>query len=226
MKYTLPPVPQSWQHIINRDIDPICKVLQSELKPIFPPENLVWNALQCTPFEHIKVVILGQDPYHTPNCAMGLAFSVPQGQRIPPSLKNIYQELYNDMGVAIAHHGDLTAWAKQGVLLLNTVLTVRQGHANSHKNIGWQSISTQIIKHINHYHKNIVFILWGGHAKSFRAYIDINKHCILTATHPSPLSANKGGFFGCKHFSKTNAYLEKHNISPIKWHAHTLKYIV
>ncbi len=221
MPYTLPPVPTSWTdcvcplayaHVVN--------LLQNESAEVFPPAPLVWQALQLTDFHAVKVVIIGQDPYHAPNQAMGLAFSVPKGQATPPSLQNIYTELQNDMGVPIARHGDLTAWAEQGVLLLNTALTVRRATAASHKNIGWHPITTAIIQHINAQHSNIVFILWGGHAKSFRTYIDGNKHCILAAAHPSPLSANKGGFFGCRHFSRTNAYLQQHGKDPINWAKH------
>ncbi len=223
MSYEIPPIPSNWVDCICvGDYVRIVDILQNEPKnaDIFPPAPLVWRALQLTPPHTIKVVIIGQDPYHAPNQAMGLAFSVPKGQKIPPSLQNIYRELYTDMGIPPAPHGDISTWAEQGVLLLNTVLTVRKAEANSHKNIGWENVTTNIIYHINAHYENIVFILWGRHAKFFCKYIDRQKHCILTAHHPSPLSANKGGFFGCKHFSKANTYLKNHGKTPINWGSH------
>lgn len=186
-------------------------------KIIYPLESDRFNAFKYTDFNQVKVVILGQDPYHGENQAHGLAFSVRPHIKVPPSLKNIYKELSDDIsGFQIPNHGYLVSWAKQGVLLLNTVLTVEQGKAHSHAKIGWETFTDHIIAAINHHKKNVVFLLWGNHAQQKGVSIDPNKHCILTSVHPSPLSAHRG-FFGCKHFSLANDYLKKTNQIIIDW---------
>ncbi|MDO8998693.1 MAG: uracil-DNA glycosylase [Bacteroidota bacterium] len=184
---------------------------------IFPPNNLVFNALQLSSFNNTKVVIIGQDPYHKAGQANGLSFSVNDGVRIPPSLKNIFKELKTDIpGFEIPVSGNLEAWAKQGILMLNAVLTVEEGLAGSHKNFGWQHFTDAIIKLISEKKENIVFLLWGNYAIEKEALIlNKDKHKILTAAHPSPLA--RGAFFGCQHFSKTNTYLVENGLSPIIW---------
>lgn len=186
-------------------------------KTIYPPKNLIFNALNTTALSKIKVVILGQDPYHGAGQAMGLSFSVPKVLPKPPSLQNILKELATDLNIPISPHGDLSYWARQGVLLLNSVLTVEKGLAGSHQNQGWELFTDKIIDVINEKTDNSVFILWGSHAKRKGRYIDTNRHLILTANHPSPLSANRGGFFGSRPFSQANAYLAKHGKTPIDW---------
>lgn len=184
---------------------------------IYPPKEDVFNAFRFTPLDKLKVVILGQDPYHGPNQAHGLCFSVKKGNRVPPSLKNIYKELASDIqGFQIPNHGELTHWAKQGVLLLNTVLTVRQAEANSHRNRGWETFTDFVIQSISEQCDGVVFLLWGGPAQKKSALIKADKHFVLKAPHPSPLSAHRG-FLGCKHFSKTNALLAESNRLPINW---------
>lgn len=182
---------------------------------IYPSVENIFNSLNLVKYADVKVVILGQDPYHEPNQAHGLAFSVKNGE-LPPSLQNIYKEMNSDLGVPISKSGDLTCWAKQGVLLLNTVLTVRKGQANSHKGKGWEEFTTKIIELLNEREKPIVFILWGNQAKKLSSKITNKNHLVLCSAHPSPLSAYNG-FFGCKHFSKTNEFLLKNNIQPINW---------
>ncbi len=184
---------------------------------IYPPNSLIFNALNTTPLDQVKVVILGQDPYHGPNQANGLSFSVQRGVAIPPSLKNIYQELYTDLGIKAARHGDLSSWARQGVLLLNSVLTVNAGLAASHQKKGWEIFTDHVIDVINNNTEHTVFILWGAYAQRKGQRIDTSKHLVLKAAHPSPLAANRGGFFGCKVFSKTNDYLIAHGEAPIQW---------
>lgn len=186
-------------------------------KTIYPKPENVFNAINIVKFDSVKVVIIGQDPYHNPKQAHGLSFSVEEDINIPPSLQNIYKELNNDLGCHIPNNGNLTKWANQGVLLLNSVLTVEENKPNSHKGKGWEMITTEIIKLLNKREDPVVFLLWGGNAKAFSKYIDTNKHYVLTAVHPSPLSANQGGWFGCKHFSKTNEILSKLNKEPIDW---------
>ncbi len=183
---------------------------------IFPNMYDIFNALKYTPFQNVKVVILGQDPYHGEGQAHGLCFSVKKGITPPPSLQNIFQELHNDIGCTIPSHGELTTWAKQGVLMLNTVLTVRKGQANSHANKGWEQLTDAIILKLNQRKKPIVFLLWGKNAQSKIPLITNPNHYILTCSHPSPYSANYG-FFGSHHFSKTNDFLIQHHISPIDW---------
>lgn len=182
---------------------------------IFPPRNMVFNCLNICKLDEIKVVILGQDPYHQKGQAMGLSFSVPENIKLPPSLKNIYKELENDCNI-IHNNGDLTEWAKQGVLLLNTALTVRESCPNSHQKY-WKPFTDNLITYISENREGVIFLLWGGNAKDKRKLIDINKHYVLEANHPSPLSANRGGWFGCKHFSKTNEILKKNNKKEIRW---------
>ena len=185
-------------------------------KIVYPPRGKVFNALKTTPFGNIKVVILGQDPYHGFGQAHGLCFSVNRGVALPPSLKNIYKEMQDDLGIIQPNHGYLQSWASQGVLLLNTVLTVEEGKPNSHSKIGWQTFTDQIIKIVNTQESPIVFLLWGRNAINKAKLINQNKHLVLTSVHPSPLSAY-GGFFGCKHFSKCNEFLIKNGIEPINW---------
>ncbi len=184
---------------------------------VFPPKDEVFNAFKVTPFDEVKVVILGQDPYHGPNQAHGLCFSVKHGVKPPPSLLNMYKELQTDIpGFEIPEHGYLQKWAEQGVLLLNTVLTVEQGQAHSHKHLGWEQFTDKVIKGISDHGDGVVFLLWGSHAQKKGASIDTRKHHVLKAPHPSPLSAHRG-FFGCRHFSKTNEILQSGGKTPIDW---------
>ncbi|PJG84671.1 uracil-DNA glycosylase [Conservatibacter flavescens] len=186
-------------------------------KTIYPPQHEIFNAFKLTEFDQVKVVILGQDPYHGPNQAHGLAFSVKPGIAPPPSLVNMYKELRDDIdGFIVPNHGYLVEWAQQGVLLLNTVLTVERGLAHSHAKFGWETFTDHVIARLNEQRENLVFLLWGSHAQKKGQFIDRQKHCVLTAPHPSPLSAHRG-FFGCKHFSKTNTYLRQHQIPEIQW---------
>lgn len=188
---------------------------ERRLHNIYPKKTEVFNAFKLTSFENVKVVILGQDPYHGPNQAHGLSFSVNYGIKIPPSLANIYKELKSDIDFAIPSHGNLTSWANQGVLLLNATLTVRAGEPGSHQKKGWETFTDAVIKLISDKKENCVFLLWGNFAKSKINLIDLDKHLVLTAAHPSPLAG--GAFFGCRHFSKTNEYLKSKNIGPINW---------
>ena len=185
-------------------------------KTIFPPRQNIFRALNLCDYEDVKVVILGQDPYHELHQANGLAFSVYPGVKIPPSLVNIYKELKDDVNTFIPNHGDLTKWAKQGVLLLNNVLTVEEGKAKSHAGIGWEIFTLNIVKALNRREKPMVFILWGNNARSKKQYIDTSRHLVLESAHPSPLSAHRG-FFGSKPFSKANDFLIKNNMTPIDW---------
>lgn len=185
---------------------------------VYPPAADVFNAFKYTTFADVKAVILGQDPYHNAGQAHGLAFSVREGVQIPPSLANIYKELSEDIpGFQIPPHGCLTSWAQQGVLLLNTVLTVRAHQAHSHANLGWETFTDRVIAGLNEKREHLVFMLWGSHAQKKGAMIDRSRHLVLAAPHPSPLSAYRG-FFGCRHFSQANAYLAAHGIAPIDWH--------
>ena len=183
----------------------------------FPPAKLVFNAFNLCPFNKVKVVILGQDPYHELGQAMGLSFSVPDGIMLPPSLQNIYKEIHSDLGKPIPTSGDLTRWARQGVLLLNATLTVRAHEANSHQALGWQNFTDAAIETINTHREHIVFMLWGGFARSKKRLIDTNRHCIIESVHPSPLSANRGGWFGQHQFSRCNAYLKQYGLGEIDW---------
>jgi len=188
----------------------------NQSKEIYPTKENWYKAFEYSSFENTKVIILGQDPYHGINQAEGLSFSVPKGMPIPPSLRNIYIELESDIGITIPHHGHLSHWAKQGVLLLNSVLTVEKNSPASHANQGWETFTDNVIKLLNEKKHNLVFLLWGAYAGKKAELIDSDKHLILSAPHPSPFSAHKG-FFGCKHFSKTNHYLESNKQQPINW---------
>ena len=185
-------------------------------KILYPPSALWFNALDHTPLSRVKVVILGQDPYHGPQQAHGLCFSVPEGIAPPPSLLNIFGELKRDLGIVPPRHGNLTAWADQGVLLLNAVLTVEQAKAGSHQGKGWETFTDRIVALLNEQRKHLVFLLWGNYAQKKGAIIDRQKHLVLTSPHPSPLSAHRG-FIGNGHFSRTNQWLMEHQLSPINW---------
>lgn len=183
---------------------------------VYPDMYDIYNCFKLTPLERVKAVILGQDPYHNEGQAHGLCFSVQEGVQPPPSLVNIYKELHDDVGCTVPKSGDLTKWAKEGVLLLNTALTVRAHMANSHRDCGWTWFTDSVIKLISERREHVVFILWGANARSKKPLIDREKHLVLECAHPSPLSAYSG-FFGCRHFSKTNEYLQAHGIAPIDW---------
>lgn len=183
---------------------------------VFPPPKFIFHAFELCPFDRVRVVILGQDPYHGDGQAHGLCFSVPEKIEMPPSLKNIYIELVSEFGGKVPKHGNLEHWAKQGVLLLNATLTVRAHTAGSHQGKGWETVTDAAIKTLSDKKEHLVFLLWGNYAKKKSEMIDWEKHLVLEAAHPSPFSAPTG-FFGCKHFSQTNAYLKKHGIMPIKW---------
>lgn len=185
-------------------------------KQIYPTQKDIFNALKFTSYESVKIVILGQDPYHGPNQAHGLCFSVQPGIPAPPSLKNIFKELHDDIGFIMPHHGCLKVWAQRGVLLLNTVLSVERGKPQSHAHINWQRFTDKVIASLNDHPQHIAFLLWGSHAQSKIPLIDVTKHRILKAPHPSPLSAHRG-FFGCHHFSKANAWLEKNDRTKVDW---------
>lgn len=191
-------------------------------KKIYPRGSEFFAALDFTPFEKVKVVILGQDPYHGPDQAHGLCFSVRPGVAVPPSLVNIYKELKHDLGIEPPKHGFLEAWAKQGVLLLNATLSVEAGRAGSHQNKGWEQFTDAVIDHLNREREGLVFVLWGSYAQKKGQFIDAKKHFVLKGPHPSPLSAHRG-FFGCKHFSKINEYLIEHGKAPIDWRLPPLK---
>ncbi|ECH3697152.1 TPA: uracil-DNA glycosylase [Campylobacter coli] len=182
---------------------------------IYPPANLTFNAFNLTPLDGLKIVLLGQDPYHQPNQAMGLSFSVPYGVKIPPSLLNIYKELKTDLNIEPSKSGDLSSWAKQGILLLNSILSVEAGKPASHSSWGWQEFSDAVISKLSLEKSGLIFMLWGNYAKSKKALIDTNKHFILEAAHPSPLA--RTGFLGCKHFSKANEILRNLGKNPINW---------
>ncbi len=214
----------SWKELLSEEFNrsyfqQICAHLKSEKATkaiIFPLGKQIFNAFEKTPFNNLKVVILGQDPYHGLGQAHGLSFSVPDGIKPPPSLVNIFKELKKDIGMAIPHTGNLLPWADQGVLLLNAVLTVRANEPASHAKIGWMDFTDAVIQKISNEKKGIVFLLWGKFAHEKQIFIDATKHHILKAAHPSPFSADKG-FFGCKHFSKTNELLMQQGIEPINW---------
>lgn len=184
-------------------------------KVIYPPGSLIFRAFDLTPVSAVKVVILGQDPYHNPGEAMGLSFSVPDGVRMPPSLRNIFQEIEADLGVRMSGRPNLESWARQGVLLLNSILTVEGGKAASHRGIGWQEFTDAVIHYLSDHCEGIVFLLWGNFAKAKASLIDSSRHHVLTAAHPSPLAG--GAFFGCRHFSRANALLQAQGKTPINW---------
>ena len=183
---------------------------------VYPPGGEIFSAFDHTPLPRVKVVILGQDPYHGPGQAHGLCFSVKPGVGIPPSLQNIYREIHRDLGLPIPRHGHLSAWADRGVLLLNSVLSVQAGQAGSHRGRGWEQFTDRVVEVINRQRESVVFMLWGGYAQKKGAVIDRQRHCVLTAPHPSPLSAHRG-FIGCGHFSACNDYLRAQGIPPIDW---------
>lgn len=183
----------------------------------YPPGSLIFNAFNLCPFDRVKVVIIGQDPYHEPGQAQGLSFSVPEGVPLPPSLQNIFKEIQLDLGKPMPPTGDLTRWAEQGVLLLNATLTVRAHQAASHQRHGWEQFTDAAIRALNAERENLVFILWGGYARSKAQLIDRSRHLVLESVHPSPLSANRGGWFGNHHFSQCNAYLREHGEQEIDW---------
>lgn len=215
---------KDWADVLSAEFkkkyfNELTSFLESEVQkntPFYPSKEKIFNALNFTPLKNVKVVILGQDPYHGINQAHGLCFSVPRGIRPPPSLMNIFKELISDIKIAKPAHGELTHWAKQGVLLLNATLTVEAEKAGSHQKKGWESFTDKIIHILNDEKENLVFLLWGSFAQKKASFIDRKKHLVLEAPHPSPLSAHRG-FLGCKHFSKTNEYLKSHKISPIDW---------
>ncbi len=182
---------------------------------VYPPGSMIFKAFELTPVQDVKVVILGQDPYHGPGQAMGLSFSVPDNVPAPPSLKNIFREIETDLGVKMSGYPNLEKWARQGVLLLNAVLTVRSGEAASHSRIGWQEFTDAVIKYISDNCNGVVFLLWGNFARTKRELIDTSRHYVLEAAHPSPLA--RGAFFGCRHFSRTNSLLEAQGKTPIDW---------
>jgi uracil-DNA glycosylase len=192
------------------------KVQKQAGKTIYPPGPLIFNAFNTTPFDEVKVVILGQDPYHNPGQAHGLSFSVPKGIPPPPSLVNIFKEIREDLDLPVPQHGNLEHWAKQGVLLLNAALTVEAHQPMSHSKVGWHHFTNDVIRILSERKEHLVFMLWGGFAKSKQELIDKNRHHILTAAHPSPLSAHNG-FFGCRHFSKANQWLKEKHLDPIDW---------
>ena len=217
-------IEQSWKEVLkdefNKDyfarLTQFVKEEYNGSTPIYPPAKLIFNAFDHCPFDKVKVVILGQDPYHGEGQAHGLCFSVQDGVPNPPSLENIFKELQSDIGCKKPTNGNLTKWANEGVLLMNTSLSVRAHQANSHSKCGWAWFTDSVIKLISEQKEHVVFILWGGNARSKKPLIDTSKHLILECAHPSPLSAYNG-FFGCKHFSKTNAYLEKQGLPSIDW---------
>jgi uracil-DNA glycosylase len=186
-------------------------------KTIYPPPAEYFNALNTTPLSKVRVVILGQDPYHGAGQAHGLCFSVRKGVRPPPSLQNVFREIQMDLGVPPSRHGELTHWAEQGVLLLNSVLTVEAGNAASHQGRGWEQFTDEVVRVLNEQGDHLVFLLWGNYAQRKGQMIDTDRHLVLKAAHPSPMAANRGGFFGCRHFSQANAWLVKHGQPPIDW---------
>lgn len=188
---------------------------KAEGKVVYPPGRMIFKAFELTPVEKVKVVILGQDPYHGPGQAMGLSFSVPDGIPAPPSLKNIFKEIESDLGLRMSGRTNLEKWAEQGVLLLNSILTVRGGEAASHSSIGWQQFTDAVIRYISGNLEGVVFLLWGNYARSKKALIDTSRHHVLEAAHPSPLA--RGAFFGCRHFSMTNSILLSEGKTPIDW---------
>ena len=216
-------IEKSWQEVLQTEFDkPYFENLVGFVKQeyasntIFPPAGQIFNAFNTCPFNNVKVVILGQDPYHGPGQAHGLCFSVNDGVQFPPSLQNIFKEITSDLGIPAPKTGNLTRWAEQGVLLLNATLTVRASQAGSHQGKGWEEFTDAVIKTISEKAENVVFILWGSYAIKKKSLINPSKHCILTAPHPSPLSSYRG-FFGCKHFSQTNTYLTSKGKTPIEW---------
>lgn len=219
-----PKLHESWKNVLSEEFSkPYFKSLKTFLENernsgqiIYPPGPLIFSALDSTPFDEVKVIILGQDPYHNPGQAEGLSFSVPKGQKLPPSLQNIFKELKTDLGIETPNHGNLKKWAKQGVLLLNATLTVRENQPGSHQKKGWENFTDSIIRELSFRKNGLIFILWGKYAQAKINLIDTTKHFILQAPHPSPFSVERG-FYGCKHFSKTNELLTEQGLTPIDW---------
>ena len=216
-------IDESWREVLQPEFDkPYFELLTNFVRQAyrttqcFPPAGQIFRAFDLCPFEQVRVVIIGQDPYHDVNQAHGLCFSVQEGVRIPPSLENIYKELHRDLGKPIPTSGNLTHWAEQGVLLLNATLTVEAHHAGSHQGKGWEELTDAAIQALNDRRSNIVFMLWGSYAQRKGQFIDRRRHLVLTAVHPSPLSAYRG-FIGCGHFSQANTYLQQHGQTPINW---------
>jgi uracil-DNA glycosylase len=219
-------IEESWGEVLKNEFQKnyfkqLTESIKQEMKSgikIYPEGKNIFNAFNNTPFYKTKVVILGQDPYHNPLQANGLSFSVGKNVALPPSLKNIYKELSTDLEIDIPQHGDLSSWAMQGVLLLNSVLTVRENEPASHSKIGWQNFTDEVIRSLSYNREKIIFILWGNYAKQKKVLIDTHKHYVLEAAHPSPFSVYNG-FFGCKHFSKTNTILKQNNFDIINWNS-------
>lgn len=216
-------IAESWQNLLEQEFQSayyyeLQKFLNSEKMKykIYPPENEIFAAFEAVPFDKVKVVILGQDPYHGTGQANGLSFSVRKGMALPPSLKNIFKELHNDLGIPVPSHGDLSKWASQGVFLLNAVLTVRESHPSSHQEQGWENFTDKVIRLLSEHRHGLVFLLWGRYARRKQELINTDDHFVLQAPHPSPFSAYKG-FFGCRHFSETNKILRNLGKSPIDW---------
>ena len=216
-------IEDSWKRHLQTEFDkPYFEALTSFVRDeyskgrCYPPGKLIFNAFNLCPFDQVKVVLIGQDPYHEPGQAMGLCFSVNQGVLFPPSLQNIFKEIADDIGTPIPASGDLTRWAKQGVMLLNATLTVREHQAGSHQGKGWETFTDAVIQTLAREREHLVFILWGSYAQKKGAFIDRSRHLVLQSAHPSPLSAYRG-FFGNRHFSKANEYLKAHGIEPIQW---------
>lgn len=223
MQVKKPEIEQGWYEVLQPQFEApyfadLKAFLLSEKRQyaVYPPGSLIFNAFNLTPFDKVKVVILGQDPYHGPRQAHGLSFSVPDGVPFPPSLQNIFKELHDDLGIPMARSGNLEKWAREGVLLLNASLTVRAGQAASHSHHGWEQFTDVAIRALSERREHLVFLLWGNYAIAKRSLIDERRHLVLTTVHPSPLSAHRG-FFGCRHFSQTNRYLQEHGITPIDW---------
>ncbi len=217
-------IEQSWREVLNEEFQkPYFAELAAKVREeytnhtCYPPARLIFNAFDLCPFHRVKVVIIGQDPYHEPSQAHGLSFSVMDGVQFPPSLQNIFKEIRDDVGADVPMTGNLQRWAEQGVLLLNATLTVRAHEANSHANLGWRTFTDNVIRILSEKRNNIVFMLWGGFARGKKYLINVEKHKILEAAHPSPLSANRGGWFGNRHFSQCNNYLETTGQEPIIW---------
>lgn len=217
-------IEESWKPYLQSEFDKpyfaqLTEAVRQEYNtgPCYPPGRLIFNAFNLCPFDKVKVVIIGQDPYHEPGQAMGLSFSVPPGTQMPPSLINIFKEIENDLGKPVPMNGDLTRWAEQGVLLLNATLTVRAHLANSHQRLGWSIFTDACIKALSDHRDHLVFLLWGGFARSKKALIDGSRHLILESVHPSPLSANRGGWFGNHQFSICNSYLRQNGLQEIDW---------
>jgi uracil-DNA glycosylase len=218
-----PQIEESWKQVLQDEFQApyflgLTEFVREEKKKhiIYPPGPLIFSAFNHTPFNRVKVVILGQDPYHGPGQAHGLCFSVPDGIPHPPSLVNIFKEIESDLGIPVPKSGNLTKWAEQGVLLVNAILTVRANEPTSHQNKGWETFTNGVIRNLSEKRKNLVFLLWGNYAQAKESLIDAGRHYVLKAAHPSPLSANRG-FFGCRHFSRTNQILAEHGLNEINW---------